>query len=129
MDERPKPILNLEQLEALRSLNEPGQPDIIASLIAIFLKQTPALIKSLREAAQKKDLETAKSFVHKLKGSCANIGAQELADFCQMIEDNWLQPSAQDLSGSLEMLEKKYRQTAEALQKFSRMQEITETER
>jgi len=67
-------------------LRVPGQPDPVAEIIDLFLQQTPDLLQSLKEAFGEKDLESVGTTAHMLKGSCANLGAEQLAEWCSELE-------------------------------------------
>ena len=70
----------------MRDLRVPGQPDPVVEIIDLFLQQTPDLLRSLRKAFEEKDLESIGITAHTLKGSCANLGAEQMAAWCRELE-------------------------------------------
>ncbi len=61
-------------------------PEIVPQLIELFVESTPPLIDELRAGAVSGDEETVRRAAHKLKGSCANIGAGFMAKLAADIE-------------------------------------------
>jgi PAS domain S-box-containing protein len=83
---REHPAINTDTLNRLRDLRVPGQPDPMAEIIDLFLEQTPDLLTSLKKAFAEKDLESVGMTAHMLKGSCANLGADQMVAWCREIE-------------------------------------------
>ena len=86
MGDGTKPVINPEQLLALRELNSPGQTDIVTQLIDLFLETTPENIENLGRSIATQQQEKTLRFAHKLKGSCSNLGAEKAAYLCEKIE-------------------------------------------
>src|SRR5213592_2527644 len=83
---REHPAVNTDMLNRLRDLRVPGQPDPVAEIIDLFLQQTPDLLRSLKQAFGEKDLESVGTTAHMLKGSCANLGAEQMAEWSRELE-------------------------------------------
>lgn len=71
-------------LEQLRALDGTGED--LRSLVAIFLRDVPAKVDALTEAAQHHDLETVRTLAHTVRGSASMLGAVDLARVCAEIE-------------------------------------------
>src|SRR3989454_2476947 len=102
---REHPAVNSGTLDRLRDLRVPGQPDPVVEIIDLFLQQTPDLLRSLKKAFGEKDLESVGTTAHTLKGSCANLGAEQMAAWCRELESMARQgtlPSAGKLPVQLE---------------------------
>lgn len=82
-----KAIIDPEQLESLRELNEPGEPDLVTELIDIFFSQSPSTITDLKKAVDEGNAKNVEKLAHKLKGSAANLGAEKMRSFCQEMEE------------------------------------------
>ncbi len=80
------PTLDLATLESLRSLSEPGQPDLVTELVDLFLADVPPRLKKIVEGAAAGDAPTVYMQAHTLKGSAGNLGAKAMAAICQLIE-------------------------------------------
>lgn len=77
MDMTPLPSpVDADVLEMLDSLQEPGEPDLLAELVALFLRDTPDRLQQLREHAA--DAAAVARIAHAVKGSAGNLGATHL---------------------------------------------------
>jgi HPt (histidine-containing phosphotransfer) domain-containing protein len=98
--------LDSEILAALRSLQEDGEDDLLAELIDLFLEDAPERLASVKEAVNASDWAGLADRAHSLKGSCASLGAVNMASLCARLEAmgrNLAQRSdAVDLIGDLE---------------------------
>ncbi len=79
-------VLDMNALEALRSLQEDGEDDLLAELIDLFLEDAPTRIDNLRESIAREDWSAMGSWAHSLKGSCGSLGAMHMADLCAKLE-------------------------------------------
>ncbi|HEY7067664.1 MAG TPA: response regulator [Chloroflexota bacterium] len=64
--------------ERLRRLQQPGQPDVVAKYVALFLDLTPRRLLALREALQRGARDELSAVAHTLKGEAEVIGARDL---------------------------------------------------
>jgi HPt (histidine-containing phosphotransfer) domain-containing protein len=97
----PDEAVDASTLATLRDLQGEGRPDILAELIAIYLRDTPPRLAALHEAVARADAGALRREAHGLKGSSGHIGAVELARLCADLED---QAGATDLRGVAETL-------------------------
>jgi CheY-like chemotaxis protein len=81
------PVIDLAMLRSLRASQSPGEPDIVAEVVALFLKEAPARLASLREAALGGDLAAASRAAHTLKGSAGHLGARTFSTLCARFEE------------------------------------------
>jgi CheY-like chemotaxis protein len=87
-------------LAALRDLGE-DRPDLLAELLAVYLRDTPPRLAALHEAVARADAEALRRAAHSLKGSSSQIGAVQVARLCTDLEE---QASTTDLGGVAETL-------------------------
>jgi CheY-like chemotaxis protein len=73
-------------LELIRALEREGAADLLAKVIDIYLRETPALLQALREAARRGDVVGLRRAAHSLKSGSANLGAGCLAELCREME-------------------------------------------
>jgi two-component system, sensor histidine kinase len=73
-------------LEALRSLQKKGGPDIVGRIIRAYLTDASKTITSLDDAVQAEDGKEIFRLAHKLKSSCANVGALNLSSLLARAE-------------------------------------------
>src|SRR5205085_6385792 len=97
----PDEAVDARALAALRDLQSAGRPDILAELIAVYLRDTPPRLAALREAVARVDAEAVRREVHSLKGSSSQIGAVQMARLCTDLEH---QAGTTDLGGAAESL-------------------------
>jgi len=78
----------LEQraIEAIRLLQRPDSPDILARLVTIYLDKSPSLIGDIQAGVLANDTDQVKLAAHTLKSSSAYLGATTLADQCGKLE-------------------------------------------
>ena len=95
------PILDTEALATLRELRQSNKPDPVAELIDLFLRDTPARLQEIKGAIAKQDAAGLESAAHNLSGCASNLGAKQLAELCQRLEE---QAETGALDGAAAML-------------------------
>jgi HPt (histidine-containing phosphotransfer) domain-containing protein len=85
MDQRA--VLDHDVLANLRKLTPPGEPDVLAEVLLLFLDEVPPRITRLRNAWAAGNIEEVHRAAHSLKGSAGNIGARRLYDVCNRLDD------------------------------------------
>jgi HPt (histidine-containing phosphotransfer) domain-containing protein len=73
-------------LETLRSLQEEGEPDLLAELAGMFLDDAALQLEGLREAIAEADAKKVRGISHALKGSSGNMGATRVSEVCAELE-------------------------------------------
>jgi HPt (histidine-containing phosphotransfer) domain-containing protein len=73
-------------INAIRSLQRPGSPDILRKVLTHFFDDTPHLLQKLKEATSTGDVQTVRQAAHSLKSASANLGATRLAAHCKEME-------------------------------------------
>jgi signal transduction histidine kinase/DNA-binding response OmpR family regulator len=97
----PDEAVDARALAALRDLQGEGRPDILAELLAVYLRDTPSRLAALHEAVAHADAEELRRAAHSLKGSSSQIGAVQIAHLCAELEG---QVRTADLTGALDTL-------------------------
>lgn len=82
------PVMSLDMtcINAIRSLQRPGSPDILRKVLTHFFDDTPRLLQKLRKATSTGDVQTVRQAAHSLKTASANLGATRLAAHCKEME-------------------------------------------
>jgi PAS domain S-box-containing protein len=88
-------------LAALRDLQGEVQPDILAEVIAVYLRDTPPRLAALHEALAHADAGALRGAAHYLKGSSSQMGAVQMAQLCADLEE---QARAADLADAAQTL-------------------------
>ena len=79
-------VIDQNALEALRSLQDDSDDDLLAELIELFLQDAPVRLGAIREAIAGEDWAQLAASAHSLKGSCGSLGAVRMADLCGRLE-------------------------------------------
>jgi CheY-like chemotaxis protein/HPt (histidine-containing phosphotransfer) domain-containing protein len=108
-------VLDLAQLEHLKSLQDADDPHFLTELIDLFLAETPKRFRELLAALAAGDARAVAQLAHTVKGACANFGARALQSLCLQIEDLARLGSLQDVPVLAEKLEPELAHLAGAL--------------
>jgi PAS domain S-box-containing protein len=82
-----KPTLDPEALLELRSLEEPGGPDIFGELVQLYLDDLPDRLEGIRTSLEARDADALRREAHRLKGSSQQMGAARLSALCLELEN------------------------------------------
>lgn len=110
-------VLNTSQLETLRSLNEPGEPDLVAELVDIFVQTSPDMLDDIKKSVEARDFIAIKKSGHKLKGSSGNLGAEALSELCSQLEIKGANQDDSDIDGLCERIFTSHKEVVEILQR------------
>lgn len=80
------PVIDLDTIETLKSLNPDDNGEFLKEIIAIFLEDTPQRIAELESSLGKGDLPTFIRAAHSIKGSSSNMGAMVLRETAEALE-------------------------------------------
>jgi HPt (histidine-containing phosphotransfer) domain-containing protein len=80
-------VLDPAVIDTLRRLTPPGEPDVLAEVLQMFLQEVPPRIDRLRNAWAAGDIQEVHRAAHSLKGSAGNIGAERLMALCRQLDD------------------------------------------
>ena len=89
----------------LRSLQNPDEPDVLEKIIGKYLQQSPTLLRDICNAVNSGDNFNLSESAHSLKSASANLGALELAQICEELENmgrHARAEAAKELIGKLE---------------------------
>ncbi|MCK5516028.1 MAG: Hpt domain-containing protein [Desulfobulbaceae bacterium] len=101
IDNSREELINRFALEKIRALQIEGAPDILSSIIGLYLKDTPGQLKKLYQALRADDAVEVRSVAHNLKTSCSNLGALSLSSLFKEIEHRG---HTNSLRGTLQLL-------------------------
>ena len=100
--------LNESCLAAIRKLEEPGGPDLVAQIIGIYLDHAARLLAELHSAAGRNDLISIERCAHTLKSNSAQLGAERFAEVCSALERVARTITPESLHDCLVHLEREY---------------------
>ena len=95
-------VLDPAVIDTLRQLTPPGEPDVLAEVLRLFLEEAPPRIARLRNAWASGNIEDVHRAAHSLKGSAGNIGARRLYDVCRRLDE---QGRSDDRSGVSQLVD------------------------
>lgn len=78
-------MLSAQVINELRNLSK-ADPLFLKNLFGIFLSTLTERLSDLERAIVMHDSEKVARLAHGLKGSCFNLGAQKMGEFCQELE-------------------------------------------
>ena len=81
------PALDPHVLDTLSRLTPPGEPDVLAQVLRLFLDEAPRRLERLRSVLAKGDAAEFQRVAHSLKGAAGNIGAHALCDAARRAEE------------------------------------------
>lgn len=71
---------------AIRSLQRPGRPDLLAKVLTTYLNDARTLVEEIRAAVEAHDAGTLAKAAHRLKSSSAQLGVLATAAHCKELE-------------------------------------------
>ena len=80
-------IIDLEAIQKIKILQRPGRPNLLATLIDLYLETAQESMQEIRNAIQNKDLSLLSNAAHSLKSSSANLGAVYFSGLCLQLEN------------------------------------------
>ncbi len=92
-----------------------GDEEFMAELIDIYLDDSPAQIRVLRDAIESREGEVAASAAHRLKGSSGNLGADSLAALCRRVEESGRDNRVEEMPDLLNDIEREFSRVKECL--------------
>jgi len=82
----PGATLDEHALRQIRSLRQPGGPDLLKKIVDLYIGNSRTLIATLRDSIIRSDAAAVAQGAHSLKSSSANVGATALRELCAQME-------------------------------------------
>jgi HPt (histidine-containing phosphotransfer) domain-containing protein len=95
-------------LDSLRRLNQPGEPDVLADVLGLFLADAPVRIEAIAAAASSGDAAALRRSAHTFKGAAGAIGATALQAACRELEELAKRPGLTPGGADLEVLHREF---------------------
>jgi len=102
--------IDLDHLAAMLG----GDRSKVGKYVDLFVRVTGPTVAELRAAIGHRDVDAAKALAHKIKGSCAMVGAHAMAEAAKRIEAAALRGDLASTSVDLDRLERLCRTAADA---------------
>ncbi len=81
-------LIDPEAIENLRALNPDDGDSFLRDIIGIFLEDTPQRLLELRDSLATGDRVRFTRAAHSIKGSASNLGANQLRDISNVLEQH-----------------------------------------
>jgi len=128
-----KQVLDRQVLDELSKMLGNGKTDMLASLINLYLAESPKLVDELKVAANAGDAREIARVAHSLKSCSANVGAMALSRYCAELLTVAKRGDANEARRMVATLESEYASVQEALsmefESLSATKEVTSNSR
>jgi len=111
-------MLDARAIEALRSIQRPGRPDLVAKVVRLYLDRSPDALQEIARAVEARDARALQAAAHSLKSSSANLGATEVAECARTLERHGREGDLTEADTTLAQLDKAYPPTAAQLERY-----------
>jgi signal transduction histidine kinase/DNA-binding response OmpR family regulator len=78
---------NRSRLESLRELGDITGEDVVGELVQSFSAESETSVSSMIAALECGDSKTLERIAHSYKSTCATLGGEYVAEFCQILEN------------------------------------------
>ncbi|MCA8942490.1 MAG: Hpt domain-containing protein [Planctomycetes bacterium] len=79
--------IDMGVVQELLDLCDDGDTSLVQELIGIFLDDGPTKIQAIQQGLRDDDLEAVERAAHSLKGSSGNLGANELMETAEALQN------------------------------------------
>lgn len=80
------PVLDRNTLDSIRGLGQPGAPDPVAELCALFFEDMEGRLTRIRRAMGAGDRAEVARQAHAMKGTAGNLGARRMYQAARRLE-------------------------------------------
>lgn len=112
-----KSLFNLETVQALRDLSEPGQ-DFFVAMGELYLKQAPEQMSVIETSLNEREFKAVSDTAHQLKSSTGNLGAEALGRQFRVIEEAALAADLENLLRVMPVLRKDFAEVCSELKRI-----------
>jgi PAS domain S-box-containing protein len=103
-------------LDSLRELQGEGEPDLVAEIAGLFLEDAPTRMRDLRKTFGDGDARGVERAAHAIKGSAGNMGATNMANICQELEEAGASGDLSNAATLLDRLESEFERVRAVLE-------------
>ena len=111
----PDKVLDLSIADELSTIRGSGEADLFSELADQFLKQMPAWLRDLEEAARDGNAREVRRQAHRLLGLCRQIGAERMAALCARLEQLKDEAEERELLNEVSRLQQEFKAAYRAL--------------
>lgn len=111
-----KDAVDWSVLDSMRTLQQPGKPDLRKQLMTLYLNSSPSLMEGIRDAIASRDGAALKQAAHSLKSSSMSLGATGLGEICASLEQLGSANALEDAPAHLNRAEAQFAAVTSAFQ-------------
>ncbi len=115
-DPGPRAPIDRDSLDRLRALDTEDSGQLLDRIVNRYLDSSPDLIKTLRKELKRGNAVGVKEAAHSLKSASGFLGALEVAELCQSLENLALKNAMDQALETLEVLEPAFEMAKAALE-------------
>ena len=112
----PRAPIDRESLDRLRDLDTEDSGKLLERIVHRYLDSSPDLLATLRKELERGNAVAVKEAAHSLKSASDFLGALEVAELCQSLEDHALQNAMDQAMETLAVLEPAFEVAKAALE-------------
>ncbi len=112
------PVIDLQAIDNLRSLNPGDNDEFLREIVAIFIEDTPLRIADLETGLATSDTAKFTRAAHSIKGSSANLGAAALGTLAEKLEHQSRKEGLTGVAPLLALLSSEFQRTKAELTKL-----------
>ncbi len=109
-------VLDPAVVHSLRQLTLPGEPDVLAEVLRLFVDDVPRRVERLKAAWQSGNAVELQRAAHSLKGSSGTIGAHHMSDICTQLDERGKAGDFNAARHLLDSLDEEYRRVEAEIQ-------------
>jgi HPt (histidine-containing phosphotransfer) domain-containing protein len=109
------PPLDPSVIDRLRQLNQPGQPDVLQEVLALFLADGKTRLDAIAAATEAGDGDGLRRAAHTLKGAAGTIGALTLQASCRALEELGRSGALERAGGQAAAVRREYERVERAI--------------
>lgn len=113
------PVIDLQAIENLRSLNPDDNDAFLRELTGIFLEDTPKRLAELDANLASGDVGAFTRAAHSIKGSASNLGATQLRSAAEKLEHHSRKEGLTGVAEMIAAIKAEFAQASEALKKLT----------
>jgi len=109
-------VLDVKALDSLRAMQRPGQPNLLARVIGVYLSHGPDRLQNLRDAVTQADPGALAFAAHRFRSDSAKLGATALVELLRDLEMMGQSETTENADLILAQVEAEFSQVYAALQ-------------
>jgi len=103
-----EPVLEMNRLVELRTIQIPGEQDLVAKLFDLFLRTSTKHLAGLAQLGRERDLKNLQEEAHAFKSGARTLGAVRLGNACRSLEEICVAATESEVPAAIEMILHEY---------------------